>query len=217
MFSHPVPVYLRERLQAVFQNDLGHGLFHSMHVSLDTATLICVEIESNGMNEAPIERLMLLGLLAGLLHDICRNEDSHAEAGALEAARILEDYPLEAEEIECILLAIKNHEAFVAPQPCKRSWEQLVSDCLYDADKFRWGADTFTHTLWHMADHHGFGPRELVERFPWGMTGVMKIIETFRTATGREFGPEIIETGMAIGKEIYRYLLQHLREDLYEK
>ena len=44
------------------------------------------------------------------------------------------------------------------------------------------------------------------------MSGTVRIIETFRTPTGRQYGPEIIETGMEIGKEIYRYLLQHYRE-----
>ena len=33
------------------------------------------------------ERLMQLGLICGLLHDICRNEERHAEAGAYEAGQ----------------------------------------------------------------------------------------------------------------------------------
>jgi hypothetical protein len=56
-------------------------------------------------------------------------------------------------------------------------------------------------------------PHDLIEKFPWGMSGTVRIIETFRTPTGRQFGPEIIETGMEIGKEIYRYLLEHYREN----
>jgi hypothetical protein len=91
-----------------------------------------------------------------------------------------------------------------------------MSDCLYDADKFRWGTDNFTHTLWYMVNHKGMSPQDLIKRFPWGMNGILRILETFRTTTGRQYGPEIIETGMEIGKEIYRYLLQHFREDPYD-
>ena len=61
-------------------------------------------------------------------------------------------------------------------------------------------------------DHQALSLRQIIERFPWGMRGMVRIIETFRTPTGRQFGPEIIESGMEIGKEIYRSLLQHYRE-----
>lgn len=212
-FSHPMLMTLRDSLQPVFQEDLGHGLFHSSRVGLDSATLICVELESNPMEHDTVERLMVLALMAGLLHDIRRSEENHAEAGAENAAKVLEDYPLNRDEIQCICCAIKNHEAFCAPAPCTKPWFQLMSDCLYDADKFRWGTDNFTHTLWHMVNHKGMSPQDLILRFPWGMNGILRVLDTFRTATGRQYGPEIIETGIEIGKEIYRYLLQHFKED----
>ena len=214
-FSHPLVMLLRETLQSAFQEELGHGLFHSSRVSLDSATLICVEMESDPMEQEIVERLMVLALIAGLLHDICRSEENHAEAGAQEAAKVLRNYPLNEEEIQCICCAIRNHEAFCTPVSCSRPWFQLMSDCLYDADKFRWGTDNFTHTLWYMVSHKGMSPHDLIRKFPWGMNGILRILETFRTATGRQYGPEIIETGIDIGKEIYRYLLQHFREDVY--
>jgi hypothetical protein len=156
--------------------------------------------------------MMLLGLLAGLLHDIRRNEENHAAAGAEEAERVLRDYPLSRDEIRCICLAIRNHEAFTPTVTSQHPGVQLISDCLYDADKFRWGPDTFTHTLWRIAAHQSLTPQELIERFPWGLRGLFRIQETFRTFTGRAFGPQIIDTGLDIGKEIYRYLLRHFGE-----
>jgi hypothetical protein len=212
-FTHPLVIRLREHIRPILQEDIGHGLFHSSRVSIDGATLIHVELGSSPMGRTGVERLMLLGLLAGLLHDIKRGVKDHAGAGALEAARILADFPLTEEEVQWICQAIGNHEAFVPPVPCRRPAGQLISDCLYDADKFRWGPDNFTHTLWHMVNHQGITPQELIEKFPWGITGVLRIVETFRTTTGRQYGPQIIETGVVIGKEIYRYLLQHFRED----
>ena len=211
-FTHPTVVRLRECVRPFLSEDLGHGLFHSSRVSIDGATLIHVELDSSPMDRSGVERLMLLGLLAGLLHDICRSVKNHAEAGALEAARILAGFPLSEEEAQWVCQAIGNHEAFIAPSPCRRPGGQLISDCLYDADKFRWGPDTFTHTLWHMVNHQGMTPQELIAKFPWGIAGILRILDTFRTSTGRQYGPEIIETGVFIGKEIYRYLLAHFGE-----
>jgi hypothetical protein len=214
-FTSPVLVRLRRIAEPVLQEDLGHGLFHTTRVSIDTATLISVEVESHHLSQIKRERLMQLGLISGLLHDICRNEESHAEAGAREAAKILRRFPFGQREVKCICRAIGNHEAFVPPTPCEPPWSQLISDCLYDADKFRWGPDNFTHTLWYMVNHQGITPQELIEKFPWGMAGIFSIADTFRTPTGRQFGPDIIETGIAIGKEIFRYLLQHFKENAH--
>ncbi len=211
-FSSPMIAVLRKLVEPALQEELGHGIFHCSRVGLDSATLIFIELESDPANRCYMERNMLLGLVAGLLHDICRGEENHAEAGSVEAARILKDFPLTDHEVQCVCEAIRNHEAFGAPVSSDRPWFRLISDSLYDADKFRWGPDTFTHTLWRMASHQGLTPSELIKKFPWGMSGVLRILDTFRTPTGRQYGPDIIETGVDIGKEIYRYLVKHYEE-----
>jgi hypothetical protein len=213
-FNNPGILRLRKIIEPEYHEELGHGIFHSTRVSIDCAALLFIEMEADRMKQLEVERLMILGIFSGVLHDICRNRENHAECGAEEAEKVLLlNFDLSANEIACISNAIRNHEAFAASGTSGRQWVQLVSDCLYDADKFRWGPDTFTHTLWCMADHQGLSPRSLIERFPWGMSGTYRIIETFRTPTGRQYGPEIIETGVAIGKEIYRYLLRHYPEE----
>jgi hypothetical protein len=63
-----------------------------------------------------------------------------------------------------------------------------------------------------MADYQKLSPLDLIQRFPWGMTGIYRIADTFRTPTARQYGPEIIESGVEVGKEIYRYLLSRFRE-----
>ncbi len=216
-FSHPLVVLLREQIEPRLSDELGHGCYHCTHVSLDGAALIHMELESDPAEAVSTERFMILGLIAGLLHDISRSEPDHADVGSREAARILKDFPLSQEEVLCVSQAIRNHEAFIEPLPCAHPWSQLISDCLYDADKFRWGPDNFTHTLWRMVDHRGVSLPELIERFPWGISGIVRIRETFRTPTGRQYGPEIIEAGVAIGKELYRYLLQHCGDGCDEK
>jgi hypothetical protein len=208
-FTNTEVLALRDHVAPLLQEDLGHGLFHSSRVGLDAATIICVEMEAAHVERSRIERLMVLGLMAGLLHDIRRGEENHAEAGALEAEQVLRRLSLGEDEIHCVARAIKNHEAFTTPKISRRPAYQLLSDSLYDGDKFRWGRDTFTHTLWHMMNHQGLTPRELIEKFPWGMSGIVRVLDTFRSTTGKHFGPEIIENGVAIGREIYHYLLQH--------
>lgn len=211
-YNHPGVVRLREIVEPEYNEALGHGVFHSTRVSIDCAALVHIETDGSPMRRSTVERLMVIGIYSGVLHDISRDERNHAQCGAERAKRLLRGFSLNREEITCVSEAIRNHEAFASSAPPGRfKWEQLVSDCLYDADKFRWGADTFTHMLWHMMDYQNISPQELIEKFPWGMSGAASIIETFRTATGRQFGPEIVENGMEIGKEIYRYLLEHFR------
>lgn len=216
-FNNPDILRLREIVEPEYHEELGHGIFHSTRVSIDCAALLCIEMQTVRMKPLEVERFMILGIFSGLLHDICRNRENHAEYGAEEAEKVLtRDFNLSDSEIACISNAIRNHEAFCPSGASEHQWVQLVSDSLYDADKFRWGPDTFTHTLWYMADHQGLSPRDLIEKFPWGMSGTYRIIGTFRTAIGKQYGPEIIETGVAIGKEIYRYLLQCYPENTNE-
>ncbi|HAA02491.1 MAG TPA: hypothetical protein DCE18_03865, partial [Syntrophobacteraceae bacterium] len=116
--SNPLVKELRDLVGSRLSEDLGHGLFHSTRVSIESAALIFVEAEGQQLPPEHIQRLMVLGQLAGLLHDICRGEDNHASAGALEAARVLVSFPLSGEETQSICCAIANHEAFVQPVPC---------------------------------------------------------------------------------------------------
>ena len=153
-------------MEPEYHEELGHGIFHCTRVSIDCAALILIETDGDRLKPVAVERRMLLGIYAGLLHDICRDEQNHAECGAKKAEEILPAFFLSKDEIACISNAIRHHEAFGDAAGFDRQWAQLVSDCLYDADKFRWGADTFTHTLWHMMDAQALTPRGIIETFP---------------------------------------------------
>jgi hypothetical protein len=87
-----------------------------------------------------------------------------------------------------------------------------VSDALYDADKFRWGPDNFTTTLWLMVKASGTSARTLYNTFQEKMTGIRRIRETFRSETGRRFGPEFIDFGIEIGNEIYSEMQQIIKD-----
>jgi hypothetical protein len=82
----------------------------------------------------------------------------------------------------------------------------MVSDALYDADKFRWGPENFSTTLWIMVTAHNTPLDALHRTFREKMKGIEKIKETFRTGTGKRYGPEFIDQGLVIGNAIYAEL-----------
>lgn len=180
----------------------GHGLLHVRKVAVDAGAIILAELDSAPLM-ADAERLILLAHLAGLLHDIRRAEKDHARAGAREASGILATFALEDGECSAIARAIANHEAFQIPEALDDPVDQLLSDALYDADKFRWGPDNFTETLWAMLAARNAPLAAVLPRFPKGMEALLRIRETFRTSTGKDYGPDFIDLGLEIGRRFY--------------
>ena len=209
-FQNPLLIHCRALVTPQFLDDFGHGLWHATKVSIDGGAIVLLEGEKYFTVQAELERAVVLVQLAGILHDTRRTEERHAQAGATAAKELLENFPLSSAEVNCVAEAIANHEAFSEPQTCEILTGQLVGDALYDADKFRWGPDNFTHTVWHMMNYHQVEIADLLSRFPWGVDGVIRIKDTFRTNVGIQYGPEFIDLGVRIGKEIYRHLQRNL-------
>ena len=199
------------------EDDFGHGKDHSEKVALEAGALAYVEGERLSLEESLRREACLLAQIAGLLHDLRRHEKDHARASASAALKMLREIPLSPGKGEYIILAIANHEAFVEPKKVSSPVGQMVSDALYDADKFRWGPDNFTHTLWQMLRSSRARMVPLIRRFPKGMEGISKIRETFRTQTGKKYGPEFIEMGLEIGWKIYQFLEERFAEELEQE
>ncbi len=196
------------------KNNPGHGQDHVEKVAVEAGALLCLEAEKLMMEEPGKQRAGILVQMAGLLHDLRRGEKDHARLGAAAAGEILRDFSFSPEEEWMIVGAIANHEAFLEPQPIESPLGQLVSDALYDADKFRWGPDNFTLTLWEMVRFSRAPMVRLVHRFPKGMKGIARIKETFRTPSGKTYGPEFIDLGLRIGEKIYQFLQERFAEEL---
>jgi hypothetical protein len=54
----------------------------------------------------------------------------------------------------------------------------------------------------------------LISRFPRGMKGIARIKETFRTETGKVYGPEFIDRGLQMGEKIYVFLKERFAAEI---
>ena len=212
--NDPVIAKLRQFLASHLEDNYGHGMEHAIKVTIEAGVLMKIEGTAAGYDKRFLEARMRVVQTAGLLHDIKRKSKEHAKVGAAHAREVLQDYPFSSDEIEDIYRAIHNHEAFTDNLSIETSEGELVADCLYDADKFRWGPDNFTYTLWDMISIYNPPLTKFMERYPKGMEGIAKIKSTFRTDTGKEYGPQFIDFGLAIGKELYEVIKREFAEYL---
>lgn len=194
------------------QLECAHGLCHCEAVARDAGTIILIEAEALNMDPSDIETLFIASIIAGLLHDIKRKEKDHAVRGSIEAEKILSKLGMGLRERQYIADAIRNHEAFQETFDRDDMAGRLVSDALYDADKFRWGPENFSMTLWLMVTEHNTPLESLHRTFREKMKGIEKIKETFRTATGKRYGPEFIDQGITIGNTLYKEMTEMLHE-----
>ena len=190
---------------ATNESSYGHGLSHARKVAIDSGAIVLIE----GIHLAKgntLKRMVILAHLAGVLHDIKRSHSDHAIEGAKEAEKILKGFDLGHDERKAISQAIENHEAFKPCHPLNSPTDQLLSDALYDADKYRWGPDNFTEMIWDIIIPRKIPLSTVLDHFTTGLEGIEKIRDTFRTTTGREYGPDFIDIGLKIGRKLYSEL-----------
>jgi hypothetical protein len=202
-----------ETISDDLRDNYGHGLDHARKVAIEAGALALMEQERLGLTDSPKDRIGVLAQLAGLIHDLRRGEKNHAKRSALAAGPILDAFSIAPDEKMYIIEAIANHEAFVEPTTPDSSYGQMLSDVLYDADKFRWGPDNFTLTLWEMLRSKPVPMSMVIRRFPQGMAGIERIKGAFRSQAGKTFGPEFINLGLKIGERIYQYLRERFADE----
>jgi hypothetical protein len=195
-------------------DNFGHGLNHAEKVAIEAGALVYIEGAKLSLGDSARHEAGILVQIAGLLHDLRRGEKNHARASASIAEKILEEFSISPENGRYIVEAIANHEAFVEPKRIDSAIGQMISDALYDSDKFRWGPDNFTCTLWQMLRFSQAPIGRLIRRFPKGMKGIAGIKDTFRTDTGKTYGPEFIDLGLRIGEKIYEFLQERFAAEI---
>lgn len=192
-------VYVREQTR----DNLGHGFGHAEKVALDAGVIAGIEAARAGLPDGDVEHLVRLAHCAGLLHDIRRKHRHHAARGA-EAARekLTRDHLLDETSIAGIAFAIRNHEAFKDTLPPESLEDDILAGSLYDADKFRWGPDNFTHTVWKMIEAAPPSFSKFIRLYPQALEYIAAIKTTFRTSVGKQYGPQFIDAGLVIGREL---------------
>jgi hypothetical protein len=208
--KNPMVQELRNQVSVMMEDNMGHGLHHAERVSLDAGALVLIVADKARLPAPQAERMLLLAHFAGLLHDIMRREKNHALVGADVAAELLKAYPLTPTEIADICQAIRNHEAFKTTVGIFTEMGLILSNCLYDSDKFRWGPDNFTHTVWDMVSQAHIPLPVFMSHFPKGLEAVGRIRNTFRSEPGRHYGPQFIDIGMDIGRTLYALIQSEL-------
>ena len=190
------------------EDHFGHGLLHAARVAVDAGALVMVE-SGRGVQGQDVGRLVLLAHLAGVFHDVRRFEKQHAKKSAAAAEYILRSsFGLREAEVTAVTKAIGNHEAFQPVETLEDPQALLISDALYDADKFRWGPDNFTEMLWSMLERRNVPISAVMGRYLEGMKGIERIRSTFRSQTGQAYGPDFIDRGMEIGRRLYDELMK---------
>ncbi len=205
----------RERVLPELRDDFGHGMGHAEKVAVEAGALAYMEGERLALGDRARQEAGVLAQMAGLLHDLRRGEREHAQASAAAARDILAEVSsLSVEQGKYIVEAIANHEAFVEPRAAETAVGQVISDTLYDADKFRWGPDNFTLTLWRMLRFSQAPVVRFIKRFPGGLKGIARVKKTFRSEAGKAYGPEFIDLGLQMGEKIYQWLQQRFATEL---
>jgi len=199
---------LRARVGLILNDDFGHGMRHTLLVTRDAGALVLIRAAELRMSRRDTDAALLRVQAAGLLHDLRRKEPRHALKGAEAARAILPGLRFRDDEIEDVAAAIANHEAFQTPEPLNTPAGQVVSDCLYDADKFRWGPDNFTDTVWCMVLFHKVPLTLFCKAWPQGIWAVERVRDSFRTPAGMAYGAEMIEMGLQIGRRVISPLVE---------
>jgi hypothetical protein len=202
-----VIIKIQDFVNKSINTNFGHGIEHAKKVAIDTAVLMLIEGQNENYPAKYLKKRVRLAQCAGLLHDIKRTEKNHAKKGAKFVKEFLTQYTeFDSFDIRDISLAIENHEAFKKCKKIKNKDGLILSNCLYDADKFRWGPDNFTYTLWDILSCSKTDLSRFYENYNKGIKTIEKIKNTFKTKTGKKYGNEFIDIGLNIGKEIFKLL-----------
>lgn len=209
-FDDPLLLRLRDDCLTFLYDDFGFGIEHSKNVAVDAAAIILAETDP--MPRGTARKLAQLALLAGLLHDADRLEPDGAARAAELSRSILASYPLKEEDRELVAKAIAAHEDTAWTPPADPQ-EALLSGALYDADKFRYGADVYVTALWEYCDYEDLPPAEALRCLAMAADRLPAFVGTFRTRPGRNYGDRILAAGMdaipLLTKELSGFLAGH--------
>lgn len=207
-FDHPLVLRLQGDALGFLNEACGLGVEHGKRVAMDAAALILAE--PSGLSTEERRRLAVLAEMAGLLHDSLRHEDGHAEKGADLCLRILRGYSIAPEERVWIAGAVAGHEDGGPQLGDASESARLLAGALHDADVFRFGPDIFATILWEFCECDEWPLAKIAAAFPEGVRRARSLSGSFRTESGRRYGPQLLAEGLSLAEEYERMLGQAL-------
>ena len=207
-FENPLVLRLQGDALGFLNEACGLGVEHGKRVAMDAATLVLAE--PSGLSPEERRRLAVLAEMAGLLHDALRHEDNHAEKGADLCLRILRGYPISPEERLWIAGAVARHEDGAPQLQDAPESAQLLAGAVHDADVFRFGPDIFATILWELCECDEWPLERIAGAFPQGVSRARSLADSFRTESGRRYGPSLLAEGLSLAEEYERMLGQTL-------
>lgn len=207
-FDHPLMHRLQGDALGFLNDACGFGVAHGKRVAMDAAAIVLAE--PSGLSPDERRRAALLAAMAGLLHDAMRHEEEHPERGADLCMRLLRGYALSPEERVWIAQAVALHEADLPLVENGPEAARLISGAVHDADRFRFGPDVFAATMWEYCDCDEWPLEEIAQAFARGAQRAAGCQGSFRTETGRRYGPAML----AEGQELARRFADMIRERL---
>ncbi|WP_051261859.1 hypothetical protein [Desulfovibrio inopinatus] len=203
-FDHPLLLDLQDDVLPFLYEDPGHGVEHSKKVAIDASALVLKE----GTDKFPpstVRHLAFLAQVAGLLHNVCRQDKLQTDKCSDLALILLREKFLDENDRAIIFDAIAFNEADIesyseAPE------SMLVRNALHDADMLRWGYDPFSTSLWELYGTSFVPQDEVLAALDKSIELNMSNIDAFLTPTARQFGADVLRFGIHIAQELKKHV-----------
>ncbi|SKA72748.1 hypothetical protein [Desulfobaculum bizertense] len=211
-FDHPDLLRLQGDVIPFLYDDASYGVYHAKKSAIEAGAIILHEAPENDI--AHHRHLAYLAQFSGLLHGTCRLEQEHGEKGAEVALMVLKEYEISDEDRDLVAFAIRDHRPFEPRLPAPNKDAEIIANALYDAVNFRWGLDLYSTTLWEFSDYNELEFDEALALFEKSGEIIKKLDDTFRSSTGKLYGPEFLEIGTKLVTEIPAHLNEKKRDIL---
>ncbi len=203
-FDHPLIIDLQDDVLPFLYEDPGHGVEHSKKVAIDASALVLKE-GVNRFSSASLRNMAFIAQIAGLLHNVCRQDKRQTDKCSDLALILLREKSLTNMDRTIIFDAIAFNEADTedfsdAPEAV------LVRHALHDADMLRWGYDPLSTSLWELYGTSFVSFKEVEAALDTSVERNTANMDAFLTPTARQFGADLLHFGIHAAQELKKHV-----------
>ncbi len=205
-FNDKTVLGLQSETIAFLYDDYRYGILHSKNVSLDTASLILHEAEDESFEKK--NKLIFLGEIAGLLYNIY---DPKKDCNSDSVKEILNR--LAEMTDERTILRVLEAQSNLEMRKNLDEDEKIITYCLYDANLFRYGADTVATLLWEHFAYEELTIVDFYNKLPALIEKTFQKENIFLSETGKKYGPEILAIGLSSAQNILAWMENYINNN----